>query len=206
MNLNGVNGVDVSSSLVKKFVIHSPDRVIDPITVFLDDIRPSVGKITIECYGQAWSAWWDGMGGRCLTQFFVDTGDDYLVSRLSDVSHEVDDYEAFYCLLSSALKREIEVAAAVKRLNPEDHTTTLLSSKLSQYEELLGDDGSLFCDDDGKEWCIENRKMINDLLDEDWFENFPKKENHEYKYVCDIVAVVKDGLRESMKVANNFDG
>lgn len=198
--------MDVSSSLVKKLVIQSPDRVTDPITVFLDDIRKSVGKITIECYGQAWSAWWDGMGDRCLAQFFIDAGNDYLISRLSDTPYEVDDYETFYLILSTALKEEFELLAAARQLAPDDPSMGCRESKLLQYQDLLDDEDVHFSDEDGKEWCIENKAMINDLLDEDWFEDFPKMENHEYKYLCDIITVVKDGLRESMKVASNFGG
>jgi hypothetical protein len=31
---------------------------LDPITVILEDLGPSKGKILIECYGQSWAAYW----------------------------------------------------------------------------------------------------------------------------------------------------
>jgi len=55
---------------------------LDPITVFLQDLGPGRGRITVECYGSAWSAYFGAMGSATGIQGFVrDAGEDYLVNK-----------------------------------------------------------------------------------------------------------------------------
>jgi hypothetical protein len=51
------------------------------VTVFLQPFSPSQGRITIVNCGDAWSAYWDAMP-EPLAEFFVESFDDYLVSKL----------------------------------------------------------------------------------------------------------------------------
>lgn len=62
---------------------------LDPITVVcLDYDRAGVGKIIIECFGEAWSAGWDAMGkNRTVRQFVASVEDEYLVRCLSKNGH-----------------------------------------------------------------------------------------------------------------------
>lgn len=84
----------IEKSAVTKVVISEAPGV-DPITVFLEDLgqrayqyadKPShisrQGKITIECYGESWAAYWGGMGDRTVSQFFSDCSVDYIAGCL----------------------------------------------------------------------------------------------------------------------------
>ena len=55
---------------------------LDPITVFWEDVAPGKGNVTIHCYGEAWTAWFGGMGNRTIKQFFSEVGSDYMASKL----------------------------------------------------------------------------------------------------------------------------
>lgn len=55
---------------------------LDPVTVITRDIGPGQGSILVECYGQAWSAYWGGMGPRTVRQFVASCDDDYIVDRM----------------------------------------------------------------------------------------------------------------------------
>ena len=56
---------------------------LDPITVFLQDLGPGEGRLTISCYGQSWSAFWGGMGiGRTVRQFLLTTDTTYVLDKL----------------------------------------------------------------------------------------------------------------------------
>ncbi len=41
-------------------IIITDIKGLDPITVFLEDYGPRQGQITIRCYDEIWSAYWDG--------------------------------------------------------------------------------------------------------------------------------------------------
>lgn len=84
----------IEKSAVTKIVISEVPRV-DPIAIFLEDLGQHVyqyddkpshisrqGKITIECYGESWSAYWGGMGDRTVSQFFSDCSVDYIAGCL----------------------------------------------------------------------------------------------------------------------------
>jgi hypothetical protein len=56
---------------------------LDPITVFWEDFSPGKGQVTIICYGAAWTAYWGGMSGQTVKQFFSQCNNDYLIDRLA---------------------------------------------------------------------------------------------------------------------------
>lgn len=55
----------------------------DPITVFFQDFELGKGRIVVECYGEAWSAYFGAMGGNTIRQFVQTAGPDYLTNKLS---------------------------------------------------------------------------------------------------------------------------
>lgn len=55
----------------------------DPVFVVLHDMGAGTGRLVVECFGKAWSAYWGAMGDRRLRQFITDCGTDYIVNRLS---------------------------------------------------------------------------------------------------------------------------
>lgn len=57
-------GLQVERSTVTKLVITGAQNL-DPITVFLEDLAPCKGKITVSCWGKCWTAYW---GGRSIAQ------------------------------------------------------------------------------------------------------------------------------------------
>lgn len=55
---------------------------LDPVRVVLQDVAPGQGRIIIECYGEAWSAYWGAMGDQCVAAFIAKADSDYLMRRL----------------------------------------------------------------------------------------------------------------------------
>lgn len=55
---------------------------LDPIIVVFHDVGPGQGRIIIECFGMAWSAYWGGMGSNSVREFVVKCGVDYLTNAL----------------------------------------------------------------------------------------------------------------------------
>lgn len=72
--------MNITSTQVTMLTITT--EFLDPIRVFLQDYEPGKGRITIECWGRAWSAYWGGMAGGTLSQFVPTCGPDYIVNCL----------------------------------------------------------------------------------------------------------------------------
>jgi hypothetical protein len=70
---------------------------LDPIIVITEDIRPSVGKLYVECFGLAWSAFWDGMNGKTVAEFVADcSGPDYIAGCLARPRPKITKHDERY--------------------------------------------------------------------------------------------------------------
>lgn len=69
----------VERSTVTKLVITSAQNL-DPINVFLEDLAPYKGKITVSCWGKCWTAYcgdmWDGLN---IGQFYCELKTSYII-------------------------------------------------------------------------------------------------------------------------------
>lgn len=55
---------------------------LDPVKVYLEDLEPGRGSLTVTCYGEAWTAYWGAMGDRQVAAFIRSCGVDYLLGCL----------------------------------------------------------------------------------------------------------------------------
>lgn len=66
------------SAVTKLLITDAPS--LDPITVFLEDLAPCKGKITVSCWGKSWTAHWGGMwDGLSIGQFFCELNTGYII-------------------------------------------------------------------------------------------------------------------------------
>ncbi len=82
----------IETSQVTKLRLSELDRL-DPVSVIVEDLRKGQGKITIECFGKAWSTYWGGMGDQTITEFFCDSNEHYIANKLSSIDSEVYDID-----------------------------------------------------------------------------------------------------------------
>ena len=69
----------VELSTVTKLVITGAPNL-DQITVFLEDLSPFKGKITVNCWGKSWTAYWSSMwDGLNIRQFFCKLNTGYII-------------------------------------------------------------------------------------------------------------------------------
>lgn len=59
----------VTETKVQSLEITEVERL-DPIRVMAENYEPGRGRITITCYGKAWTAAWFAMGGDTVQAFF----------------------------------------------------------------------------------------------------------------------------------------
>ena len=56
---------------------------LDAVTAFLEDLGDGKGRLTLVCWGRAWSQYWGAMGeGRALADFLSGASTDYVVDKL----------------------------------------------------------------------------------------------------------------------------
>jgi hypothetical protein len=55
---------------------------LDPVQVYWEDFGEGRGRVTITCYGEAWTGYWIATGEITIKQFFLSCDDDYLANRI----------------------------------------------------------------------------------------------------------------------------
>lgn len=55
---------------------------LDEIHVFWMDVAPGKGYVTIICYGDAWTAYFGGMGNGTIREFFASCDTVYMVTKM----------------------------------------------------------------------------------------------------------------------------
>lgn len=172
----------VETSTCTKVVISdliNSEFKLDPVTVYLNDIGPRQGKITIECYGQSWSAYWGGMGDRTIAEFFCSCDAHYLAGKLSDIRSNVDDLEGLPAIAREEIirLRKAHVLDADGAREMWDDTEWL---EIESVERL-------HCDTAAGE-------LMRQIFGDEWWYSIPEKPNPDYEYLCRIIRAVQAGL------------
>lgn len=71
----------IESEQVKALAIYDAPKL-DAVHVVMYDLGPGVGRLIVECYGEAWSGFWGAMGERSIEQFVLSCTADYLAGRM----------------------------------------------------------------------------------------------------------------------------
>lgn len=168
-----------TESKVTKLLI-TDVKGLDPLTAFLENYEPGKGKLTLEIYGESYSAYWGGMSGGTLEQFILDSDNHYLsknLASLQDLSEP--DYDAF--------------ATQVKKQIIEQRRTSLYSRHKAR--ELWGKIDNL---DLSKEFFDDscNYQTIHEIAGDEWWYLIPNKDSTLYKYLCRILDALKACLAD----------
>lgn len=156
---------------------------LDPIDVFLEDCGPRNGELTIKCYGEAWTAYWGGMGSQNVAQFVLSCSTDYLAGKLSSIEAMVDDYDELYRLVRKKVA-ELRRGGAVTRAEAR-RTFDRAKSAPDDFHAL-------------------DRVMLSCMLGDEWFRCIPAKPNSQYQYLCRIIEAVKEALQGSPQAVTPF--
>lgn len=155
-------------------------EALDPITVILEDIAPRQGKIIIECYGESWSAYWDGMGNRTIAEFFCSCDEHYIAGKMSNMRSEIP---ATGQELIDAIKRDI---ISRRRANEFDKNAA---------RELFNEIANSYAEG----WSDIDSSVLRDIYGYDFYRQLPEVPNHQYQYLCRIIKAVQAGLQNLNK-------
>ena len=159
---------------------------LDPIRVTLDNGELGKGRITIECYSKAWSAYWGAMSDRTVEQFFVDCGNDYLIGNLSPGLYPISP-------IGETLEKDAKRVIRHRRKGIGEWRDMPLTDEAAM--ELMDRASALgHCNGESSAW--ENSSLLIDIYGQDWY-RIAKCEgpNHEYKYLERICDAVREALK-----------
>lgn len=103
----GMSVSEVTESSIKKLTIRKANGL-DPIGVVFEDFSAGQGKVTIECFGEAWSHYWGAMGDSDVMSFFRTCGNDYLTNKLIPGTTTVLDWEEISKATGKTITNEVE--------------------------------------------------------------------------------------------------
>lgn len=173
--------MQIAKSTIEKITITGAQRRegfghLDPIAVMIDDYGQGAAKVTITCFGEAWSHYWSHMGeGVSLMDFFIKASDDYIVCKLkTGIDDQVQDLDPD--------KMEKALKAEIIRLRRE---YTLSRECARDYWDRAGWVGE-----------ADYADIFSDVFRDEWWYSLPQKPNHDYEYLKDIVRAVKAAFKQ----------
>ena len=81
--------MQVIKSTTETYTVLDVDGL-DPVTAYVTNPLTGVGKITITCFGKAWSAFWPTMGDNLLQEFFVSADNEYIIGKMVQETRQTD--------------------------------------------------------------------------------------------------------------------
>ncbi|ELY3455769.1 hypothetical protein SMY44_000323 [Cronobacter sakazakii] len=171
----------VEKSNVLAFTISDVERL-DPVRVMIENYEPGKGRITITCYGKAWTGAWFAMGDDSVQEFIKRVSNQYLIGYFDPQLQSTvdDDNEANLAFVKSEiikLRRKDEIDGNEAR-EMWDEAEGADDVKASCCDYLVGD------------------KLLNLLGDDPWYAKWPSVPNHHYQYLERIIDAVRVGLAE----------
>jgi hypothetical protein len=160
---------------------------LDPIDIVLENFEPGKGRITIRCWGRAWTSYWGAMSGRSIDQFFCSCDEHYLAGCLASGLHE-DRYSperTAEAAKHEVLKRRRDFVRGVRSDAP-----ALDAESAREIFDRIGDE---------VEESDAHLILPDAFGSEEWW-HFTKSEPHpDYLYLCRVIKAAQDGLREFAK-------
>lgn len=169
----------IETTEVLSFTITDVERL-DPVRVMIENYEPGKGRITITCFGKAWTGAWFAMGGDTVQQFIKRVSTEYLIGYFdpqlqSTVDDDNDANLAFVKGEIIKLRREQEIDGNEAR-EMWDEAEGADNVKASCCDYLVGD------------------RLLSLFGDDPWYAGWPSVPNHEYKYLERITNAVREAL------------
>ncbi|KWU51947.1 hypothetical protein [Pseudomonas palleroniana] len=176
----------VERSAVTKLVITGALNL-DPITVFLEDLAPKRGKITVSCWGKSWTAYWGGMwDGLNIGQFFYELNTGYIIGYFDQAMRPRQ-------FSGEALANKAKIAVLEDRR----------SGDLSQNEarDLFTDAEDLRESPSIDHLHRAHSGLMTKLFGDEWWHlsDDATEPNQDYDYLARIIHAVQQALRQEQQ-------
>lgn len=156
---------------------------LDPISVYVEDVRQNAGYLTLTCFGRAWTAYWGDTGTSTVTEFILSVNVGYLANCL-DRGIEIKVYDQDEAL--AIAKRRVLQERRARHIDKEEANV--------QYTELV----NTYMEDDP--W--RQIDVMVRLLGPNWLERLPMRPNPDYVYLVKLIEAARGGLRLAQEAAH----
>ena len=166
--------MNITESTIKKLTIFNIEYFND-ITFIIEDIPINKGRIIIEVFGEAWSAYWNNMGCDSIKDFILSSSSDYIINSLdAKLKREEDDYsnigEWLTCELLSLR-----------------HANEITKDRAREYYNIINTEHV-----NNETWVKETGfEMVHNIMGDEFWYRLPKRDNHHYDYMSTIVDNIK---------------
>ncbi|WKD26615.1 hypothetical protein NDQ72_11065 [Halomonas sp. KG2] len=177
--------MNITESTATQLTIRGLDNL-DSINVFIEDIAPKVGRITIESFGDAWSHAWGGMwDGYSAAEFFARCDDGYLLGKFARASSNMEciDFEALIDKLKTAV---------IEQRKDGDMSSTEARETWDKVEEIERHEGMTVNEIHAMDSI--DIELISDLLGEEWYHSVPEKPSREARRLKLIIQAVREAF------------
>lgn len=82
---------------------------LDPIQVCIQDMGMQRGRITVTCFGSAWTAYWGSMGCETVSEFVTRMDAPYFCNKLAPPSNQTKAQEKYRMRIAEAVKQVISI-------------------------------------------------------------------------------------------------
>lgn len=171
----------IEQSKISKLFISEADGL-DPISVYLEDLGPSQGKITINCWGKSWTSFWRGMGSRTISEFFCSCNEGYLIGNLAP---QMEKYEPDFDEFGKEMRQK------VREMRRDGQLSQGLARELYDVS-----DWEQYVTNNPYEPILNPCFVYEDEFEELDFDGFdvPERLTADYRYLCKIIETVKAAL------------
>jgi len=154
-----------SATVTKMTVTDIPN--LDPVNVFVEEYSANSGKITMECFGDAWSYYWGSIGERSIMEFFCACDNHYLCGKFAPQldSRVIDD---------GGLPEYAQKYICEQRRQD--------CFKKEEARDLY--DRAEFIDRNDSE-------LMYEVFGDEWWERGPKIANYKWEYLCRVIDAAK---------------
>lgn len=173
----------IERSTVTKLVITSAPSL-DPITVFLEDLAPCKGKITVSCWGKSWTAYWGGMWeGLNIGQFFCELNTGYIIGHFDQAMSPRQ-------FSGEALANKAQITVLKERRRGE--------LGLNEARELFTETEDLRESPSVEHIHKEHSELMAKLFGDEWWNltNDATEPNPDYAYLDRIIHAVQRALSQ----------
>ncbi|ENJ9863796.1 hypothetical protein AB2X26_004552 [Salmonella enterica] len=178
--------ITVEKINVLSFIITGAERL-DPVRVMIENYELGKGRITITCYGKAWTGAWFAMGGDTVQEFIKRVSNDYLIGCLDhQLESTVDDDNDANLLF---------VKTEIIKLRRQKEIDAYKAREMWDEAENAEDVKANCCD-----YVIGN-ELLNLFGDDPWYAKWPSVPNPEYQYLDRVINAVRDGMAEMERAA-----
>ncbi|BCE02954.1 hypothetical protein [Marinicellulosiphila megalodicopiae] len=178
--------MNIVDTAIRSLKITGVERL-DPVSVYIEGYVQGKGKLTVECFGKSWSAFWGAIGKKTVEEFILSSDICYLANSLWD--HSKEQYEDDLTGVTQYVRKTI-----IERRREEfvcrDTARAIYDIEDWEYSMPQHPYDEFHKHDDLSEYQFIDAQSILENY------NIEQKQTSEYAYLNRIVSVVQDALKQ----------